>query len=100
MSYSLCLDQMLNDASRRHFDIVLVWAIDRLGRSLIDLLGTIQPLATVGCDLFIEQQNIDTSTTMGELIFSVCGGFRQFALNIIPQPTHAWPAPARPPGHN
>jgi DNA invertase Pin-like site-specific DNA recombinase len=32
---------MLNDASRRHFDIVLVWAIDRLGRSLIDLLGTI-----------------------------------------------------------
>jgi Resolvase, N terminal domain len=36
------LDQMLNDANRRHFDIVLVWAIDRLGRSLIDLLGTIQ----------------------------------------------------------
>jgi Resolvase, N terminal domain len=35
---------MLNDAGRRHFDIVLVWAIDRLGRSLIDLLGTIQHL--------------------------------------------------------
>jgi DNA invertase Pin-like site-specific DNA recombinase len=53
------LDKMLNDASRRHFDIVLVWAIDRLGRSLIDLLGTIQHLEAVGCDLFIDQQNID-----------------------------------------
>src|SRR5215470_5361798 len=42
------LDQMLNDASRRHFDILLVWAIDRLGRSLIDLLGTIQHLEAVG----------------------------------------------------
>src|SRR5258708_37600790 len=39
------LDRMLNDASRRHFDIVLVWAIDRPGPSLIDLLGTIQHLS-------------------------------------------------------
>src|SRR5262249_16054953 len=58
------LDQMLNDASRRHFDIILVWAIDRLGRSLIDLLGTIQHLEAVGVDLYIDQQSIDTSTPM------------------------------------
>jgi len=38
------LDQMLNDASKGRFDIVMAWAIDRLGRSLIDLLGTIQTL--------------------------------------------------------
>ena len=38
------LDQMLKDASRRRFDVVMAWAIDRLGRSLIDLLGTIQAL--------------------------------------------------------
>ena len=36
------LDQMLNDAQRRKFDVIMSWAIDRLGRSLIDLLGTIQ----------------------------------------------------------
>ena len=38
------LDRMLDDASHRHFDVALCWAIDRLGRSLIDLLGTIQHL--------------------------------------------------------
>jgi len=36
------LDRMLNDAKRRKFDVVMAWAIDRLGRSLIDLLSTIQ----------------------------------------------------------
>jgi Resolvase, N terminal domain len=38
------LDQMLNDAQRRKFDVIMAWAIDRLSRSLIDLLGTIQSL--------------------------------------------------------
>src|SRR6516225_3616642 len=38
------LDEMLNDAQRRRFDVVMAWAIDRLGRSLIDLLSTIQTL--------------------------------------------------------
>ena len=42
------LDHMLKDASRRTFDVVMCWAIDRLGRSLIDLLGTIQHLEAVG----------------------------------------------------
>src|SRR5215469_1956601 len=37
------LDQMLKDAQRRKFDVIMAWAIDRLGRSLIDLLGTIRP---------------------------------------------------------
>jgi hypothetical protein len=38
------LDALLKDASRRKFDVVMAWAIDRLGRSLVDLLGTIQHL--------------------------------------------------------
>ena len=45
------LDAMLKDAGRRKFDIVMAWAIDRLGRSLIDLLRTIQDLEAVGVDL-------------------------------------------------
>ena len=59
------LDRMLNDGSHRHFDVVLCLAIDRLGRSLIDLLGTIQHLEAVGVDLYIDQQSIDTTTPMG-----------------------------------
>jgi hypothetical protein len=51
---------MLNDASRRKFDVVMAWAIDRMGRSLIDLLNTIQHLEAAGVDLYLDQQNIDT----------------------------------------
>jgi DNA invertase Pin-like site-specific DNA recombinase len=65
------LDKMLNDASRRQYDIVMAWAIDRIGRSLIDLLGTIQHLEACGVDLYLEQQNIDTTAPMGKLIFQV-----------------------------
>jgi DNA invertase Pin-like site-specific DNA recombinase len=45
------LDAMLKDTSRRKFDVVMAWAIDRLGRSRVDLLGTIQHLEAVGVDL-------------------------------------------------
>jgi len=48
------LDQMLKDASKRRFDVVMAWAIDRLGRSLIDLLGTIQTLEACGVDLYLD----------------------------------------------
>jgi DNA invertase Pin-like site-specific DNA recombinase len=49
------LDAMLKDAGRRKFDILMAWAIDRLGRSLIDLLRTIQDLEAVGVDLYLDQ---------------------------------------------
>jgi DNA invertase Pin-like site-specific DNA recombinase len=79
------LDQMLKDASRRKFDIVMSWAIDRLGRSLIDLLGTIQHLEAVGVDLFLDQQSIDTTTPMGKLVFQVTGAFAEFERSMIRQ---------------
>src|SRR5215208_6507072 len=53
-------DRMLKDASRRQFDVVRAWAIDRVGRSLHDLLDTIVHLEAVGVDLYLDQQNIDT----------------------------------------
>src|SRR6476659_10931002 len=59
------LDAMLKDANRRKFDIVMAWAIDRLGRSLIDLLGTIEHLEKVGVDLYLDQQNIDNTKPTG-----------------------------------
>ena len=76
---------MLNDASRRRFDIVLAWAIDRLGRSLIDLLGTIQHLEACGVDLYLDQQAIDTTTPMGKLVFQVTGAFAEFERSMIRQ---------------
>jgi DNA invertase Pin-like site-specific DNA recombinase len=79
------LDGMLNDAKHRKFDVVMAWAIDRLGRSLIDLLGTIQELEACGVDLFLEQQSIDTTTPAGKLMFQVCGAFAEFERSMIRQ---------------
>jgi DNA invertase Pin-like site-specific DNA recombinase len=79
------LDLLLKDASRRKFDIVMAWAIGRLGRSLIDLLGTIQHLEAVGVDLHLDQQLIDTTTPMGKLVFQVTGAFAEFERSMIRQ---------------
>jgi DNA invertase Pin-like site-specific DNA recombinase len=83
------LDRMLKDASRRRFDVVMAWAIDRLGRSLIDLLGTIQGLEASGVDLFLEQQAIDTTTPAGKLMFQVTGAFAEFERSMIRQRVNA-----------
>jgi DNA invertase Pin-like site-specific DNA recombinase len=79
------LDSMLRDASRRKFDVAMVWAIDRLGRSLIDLLDTIQTLEACGVDLYLDQQSLDTTTPAGKLMFQVCGAFGEFERSIIRQ---------------
>jgi DNA invertase Pin-like site-specific DNA recombinase len=83
------LDRLLNDASKRRFDIVMSWAIDRMGRSLIDLLGTIEHLHGCGVDLYLDQQNIDTSTPMGRLVFQVTGAFAEFERSMIRQRINA-----------
>jgi len=79
------LDTMLKDASRRRFDIVMAWAKDRLGRSLSDLLDTIQHLEACGVDLYLDQQSIDTTTPMGKLVFQVTGAFAEFERTMIRQ---------------
>jgi DNA invertase Pin-like site-specific DNA recombinase len=79
------LDAMLNDASQRKFDVVMAWAIDRVGRSLIDLLGIIQHLEAAGVDLYLDQQNIDTTSPMGRLLFQITGAFAEFERSMIRQ---------------
>jgi DNA invertase Pin-like site-specific DNA recombinase len=82
------LDALLKDASRRKFD-VMAWAIDRLGRSLVDLLGTIQHLEAVGVDLYLDQQSIDTNTPAGKLLFQMTGAFAEFERSMIRQRVRA-----------
>ena len=79
------LDAMLKDASRRSFDILMAWAIDRLGRSLSDLLDKIQHLEACGVDLYLDQQAIDTTTPMGKLVFQITGAFAEFERTMIRQ---------------
>jgi len=83
------LDALLKDANRRKFDVVMAWAIDRLGRSLVDLLGTIQHLEAVGVDLYLDQQSIDTTTPAGKLLFQMTGAFAEFERSMIRQRVRA-----------
>jgi hypothetical protein len=59
------LDAMLKGVARKDFDIVAAWSVDRLGRSLIDLVGLLQELHSTGVDLYLHQQGINTTTPAG-----------------------------------
>jgi len=89
------LDRMLSDASRGKFDVVMAWAIDRVGRSLSDLLHTIQELEACRVDLYLDQQSIDTTTPMGKLVFSITGAFAEFERSMIQQRINVGIARAR-----
>jgi len=67
----------------------MAWAIDRLGRSLIDLLGTIQALEACGVDLYLDQQALDTTTPARKLMFQVTGAFAEFERSMIRQRVNA-----------
>jgi DNA invertase Pin-like site-specific DNA recombinase len=67
----------------------MAWAIDRLGRSLIDLLGTIQALEAYGVDLYLGQQSINTTTPTGRLMFQITGAFAEFERSMIRQRVHS-----------
>lgn len=83
------LDRMLKDACRGRFDVVMAVAIDRLGRSLLDLLGTFQHLEACKTDVLIDKQAIDTTTPMGRLLFHITGAFAEFERAMIVSRVHA-----------
>ena len=77
------LDLLLKDATRRKFDMVMCWSIDRLGRSLQHLVEILNELQALKIDLFFQQQGMDTSTPSGRMIFSVFGAIGEFERNLI-----------------
>ena len=89
---------MLKDANRRKFDVVMTWAIDRMGRSLRNLLETIEHLEAVGVDLYLDQQGVDTTTPAGRLLFQMTGAFAEFERSMIRQRVNAGLARARAQG--
>jgi DNA invertase Pin-like site-specific DNA recombinase len=92
------LDDMLKQAQRGRFDVVMAWAIDRIGRSLIDLLGTIEHLDACKVDLYLDQQQIDTTTPSGRLLFQVTGAFGEFERSMIRERVNAGLARAKAQG--
>lgn len=77
------LDAMLKGVARKEFDIVAAWSVDRLGRSLIDLVGLLQELHSTGVDLYLHQQGINTTTPAGKALFGMMGVFAEFERGMI-----------------
>ena len=66
------LRKLLRDSRLRQFDRVIVYSLDRLGRSTVDVINTINELEEVGVHIFVVKNSIDTSTQQGKLFTYFC----------------------------
>lgn len=77
------LDAMLRGVARKDFDLVAAWSVDRLGRSLQDLVALLADLHSKNVDLYLHQQGLDTTTPSGKAMFQMLGVFSEFERAII-----------------
>ena len=76
----------------------MAWSVDRLGRSLLDLVGFLGELHAVGVDLYLHQQGIDTTTPAGKAMFQMLGVFAEFERSMIQERVKAGLARAKAQG--
>jgi DNA invertase Pin-like site-specific DNA recombinase len=88
-------DRLLKAVVRREIDLVAAWSVDRLGRSLQDLVGFLGELKGAGVDLYLDRQAVDTTTPAGKALFQMLGVFAEFERSIIQERIHAGIARAR-----
>jgi len=79
----------------RKGDIVTVWRLDRFGRSMPDLIEKVEQLSAQGVEFISLQENIDTTSATGRLIFHIFAGLAEFERNLISERTRAGLAAAR-----
>jgi DNA invertase Pin-like site-specific DNA recombinase len=91
-------DALCRDAAQRKFDIIMAWSVDRLGRSLQDLVGFLSELHALRIDLFLHQQGLDTTTPAGKAMFQMMGVFAEFERAMIQERVRAGLARARSEG--
>ena len=89
------LSQMREDARRRKIDVIAVWALDRLGRSLKQLLSIADECRSVGVDLVSLRQNLDTTLPAGRLTFQILGAVAEFEREMLRERVRAGMAQAR-----
>jgi DNA invertase Pin-like site-specific DNA recombinase len=82
-------DKLCKDAARRQFDMVMAWSVDRLGRSLQDLVSFLSEIHALGVDLYLHQQGIDTTTPAGKAMFQMMGVFAEFERAMIQERVRA-----------
>jgi DNA invertase Pin-like site-specific DNA recombinase len=91
-------DRLCKDAARRQFDIVMAWSVDRLGRSLQDLVGFLSEIHSLKIELYLHQQGLDTTTPTGKVMFQMMGVFAEFERAMIQERVRAGLRPAKETG--
>jgi DNA invertase Pin-like site-specific DNA recombinase len=82
-------------ATRREFDIVMAWSVDRLSRSVTDLCNFLTEIHALKIDLYLHSQGLDTSTPMGKAMFQIAGVFAELERSILKERIMAGNARAR-----
>ncbi len=77
------LNQLMNYARKRQFDVVLVWRFDRFARSTKHLVNALYEFRSLGIDFISYQENIDTSSPLGEAIFTIISAMAKLERDII-----------------
>ena len=77
------LNELMNDARKRRFDVVLVWRFDRFARSTRHLINALEEFKNLGIDFVSYQENIDTSSPLGSAIFTIISAVAQLERDII-----------------
>ncbi len=88
-------DAMLKAAMRREFDLIAAWSVDRLGRSLQDLVSFLSEVHAKGINLYLHRQGLDTTTPLGKAMFQVMGVFTEFEREMIRERINAGLARAK-----
>jgi DNA invertase Pin-like site-specific DNA recombinase len=88
-------DRLCKDAAQRRFDLIMAWSVDRLGRSLQDLIGFLAEIHSLRVDLYLHQQGLDTATPSGKAMFQMLGVFAEFERAMIQERVRAGLARAR-----
>ena len=91
-------DRLCHGITRREFDQVAAWSVDRLGRSLQELVAFLGELHAKGVDLYLHQQGIDTGTPAGRAMFQMMGVFAEFERAMIVERVKAGLSRARSQG--
>jgi len=82
-------DALCRAATRREFDMVMAWSVDRLGRSLQDLVGFLSEIHALRIDLYLHQQGLNTTTPAGKAMFQMMGVFAEFERAMIQERVRA-----------
>jgi DNA invertase Pin-like site-specific DNA recombinase len=92
------LDRMLKSVIRGEVEVVAAWSVDRLGRSLQDLVGLLSDIRARNVDLYLHQQGLDTATPSGRAMYQMLGVFAEFERAIIVERINAGLARAKAQG--